>query len=311
MRLDPGAWRQNLAYVRLRTLLPLLGMTVLALACAAMVVQVAGLPTVLALGAAALVSVSWRFPADGFAEIHARPLTRAAAPALFAELEALARRAGLAQVPRLFSVPVGGIDALAIGDRRDPAILLSDGMLRFYGVRELSFVLAHEIGHLRGRDAELMRLADALWRLTIVLGLAGAVLLVLEVPIGLLRDDLLPWQFVFRLDLLLPLYAGTTWLLVPALVMAPYLCSALALVLARAREVNADLTAARLTDDPLGLAASLRKVEHYERWLLARLGTEDEAEEPERHSTHPRLAARVARLQALAPAPEPVPLPVR
>jgi heat shock protein HtpX len=299
-----------LAYVRLRTLLPLLGMAGLALGCAAMVERIGGLPVMLALGAAALVSVSWRFPADGFAEIHARPLTRAAAPALFAELEALARRARLTHVPRLYSVPAGGVDALAIGDRRDPAILLSDGMLRFYGVRELAFVLAHEIGHIRGRDAEIMRIADALWRLTVVLGLASAVLLVLEVPMSLLRDDLLPWQLLARLDLILPLYAGETWLQLPALVVAPYACSALALMLARAREVNADLTAARLTGDPLGLAASLRKVAHYERWLLARLGIADE-EEPERRSTHPRLAARVARLQALAPVPELVPVPGR
>ena len=81
-------------------------------------------------------------------------------PEVLRVLEALAERAGLDRVPRLYYAPSTMLNAFAVGGRDDAVIAMTDGMLRALTLRELAGVLAHEVSHIRNRDLWLMNVAD-------------------------------------------------------------------------------------------------------------------------------------------------------
>jgi heat shock protein HtpX len=94
---------------------------------------------------------------------------------------------------------------------------------------------------------------------------------------------------------------------IPLLLFAPQLTTLLQLALSRAREYEADLDAAGLTGDPLGLAAALAKLERFQRGAWEQiLMPGHRLPEPSLLRSHPPTAQRIARLrelQAAAPAP--------
>ena len=207
-------------------------------------------------------------------------------PEVHALVERLAERAGIEGSLRLFYVPSSILNAFAVGDRNDAAIALTDGMLRALTLRELAGVLAHEISHIRNNDLWLMGLADVVGRLTRLMSLFGLALLILGLPMWLAGA------------------AGVSLLVIPLLLFAPQLALLLQLALSRAREFDADLDAAGLTDDPAGLASALAKLERYQRGVWERIFMPDyRLPEPSLLRTHPPTAERVARLQQLYGAP--------
>jgi heat shock protein HtpX len=215
----------------------------------------------------------------------ARPLSAGQAPRLYAILEALAERAELESVPRLYYLPTRVMNAFATGRREDAAIVLSDGLLRRLDLREVTGVLAHEVSHVANGDIQVMTFADTVSRITGLLGLLGQVLLVLGIPLLILGLETPP------LGPLLVLLAGPT-------------LSALAqLALSRNREYEADRSAAELSGDPAGLASALDKLERYqgrfwEQMMLPGRGLPD----PSLLRTHPATEERIARLLELVPA---------
>jgi len=220
------------------------------------------------------------------------PLRRADTPGLHHLVLELARRAGLDAPPRLYYLPSPVVNAFTLGQRDDAALVVSDGLLRALGTRELAGVLAHEIAHVRSNDMWVMGLADLVSRLTSALSLAGMVLLVLTLPMMLVGQS--------RVSPLAPLI----------LVFAPTLSALLQLALSRAREYDADLEAARLTGDPRGLASALHKIEHQGgSWLARILLPGRRVPEPSLLRTHPPTEERVRRLLSLEP--EPAARPVR
>lgn len=213
----------------------------------------------------------------------ARPLPRAAAPGLFGLAEALARRAGLPRAPQLFYIPSPAPNAFTVGAGGDVAMALTDGLLRSLDGRELAAVLAHETAHAAGGDLALMNLADVISRVTAALSMAGQFLLVLNLPLLLLGA------------------APVSWPLVLALVLAPGASALLQLALSRTREFSADAEAARLTGDPLALAAALGKMERFESGFWSRLLLPgNRSPHPSLLRTHPAHAERIARLKDLA-----------
>jgi Peptidase family M48 len=72
--------------------------------------------------------------------------------------QVLCWRAGIAQVPSLYSLPSGVPTAFAIGVGDQSIIVVSSGLLRLLMSRELTGVLAHEITHVAKHDVELMQL---------------------------------------------------------------------------------------------------------------------------------------------------------
>jgi len=215
---------------------------------------------------------------------RARELRSRDLPEVVDAVARLADRAGLERPPRLCYVPSALLNAFAVGDRDDAAIVVTDGLLRTLTLRELLGVLAHEISHVRNNDLWLMGLADVVGRLNRLMTLFGLALLILGLPLWLTGAASLPL------------------LLIPLLLFAPQLTVLLQLALSRSREFDADLDAAGLTGDPEGLAAALLKLERFQRGLWEQILMPGyRLPEPSLLRTHPPTAQRVERLRALSP----------
>ena len=237
-----------------------------------------GLGAVLALLLAPRISPHMVLRMYGASELRPEQL-----PEVFAIVNELARRAGLRRHPRLFYVPSAMLNGFAVGDREEAAIALTDGLLRQLSLRELAGVLAHEISHIRNNDLWLMSLADLVGRLTQLMTFAGVFLLIVSLPVWLSGRASVPLALVL------------------VLMFAPQLALLLQLALSRAREFDADLDAAGLTGDPLGLASALVRLERYQRRLWQQILLPGYSlPEPSILRTHPPTEQRVARLRALA-----------
>jgi heat shock protein HtpX len=176
------------------------------------------------------------------------------------------------------------MNAFTTGDRNNAAIALSDGLLRRMQWRELAGVLAHELIHVVNQDTRLMAFADLTSRITSFLSMIGVLLLLINLPLMLFGQTTLPW--------------------IPILLMlaAPTLSALAQLALSRSREYEADLGAAKLTGDPMGLASALNKLEPPRHRLLERLlHPGPRIPDPSLLRTHPPTDERVARLMALTP----------
>jgi heat shock protein HtpX len=214
---------------------------------------------------------------------RATPLNLSASSGLPVLVSELSKRADLSCLPELFYIPSSAPLAFSVGLGRNGAIALSDGLLRLLSWRELVGVIAHEVGHIAGSDTRVMGIADVASRLVATISYAGQLLLVLNLPLYLFGLASLP--------------------LFPIVVMmfAPLFMTLLQLALSRSREYEADLTAARLTGDPLGLASALQRMEHFQNLQLRRLFIPyGRVEVPSVLRTHPGTAKRVERLVDLA-----------
>jgi len=212
----------------------------------------------------------------------AQPLSPAQLPEVFAIIEHLTKRAGLERMPALYYVPSAMMNAFAVGKREEAVIGVTDGLLRALNMRELTGVLAHEMSHIRNNDVWLMGMADLASRLTRMMSLIGAGLLLLSLPMWLQGGS--PVSFV----------------LVLLLVFSPQLTTLLQLALSRAREFDADLDAAGLTGDPAGLSSALAKLErqqrsHWEQILMPGR----KLPEASLLRSHPPTKDRIARLNSL------------
>lgn len=205
------------------------------------------------------------------------------APDLYTLLQWIAEQAGLKALPSLFYVPGQVMNAFTLGSGNNIVIAVSDAMLRNLTVREMTGVLAHEISHIRNHDLWVMTVADVISRLTGLMAMAGYLLLMFYLPIMLFTQQQVPW-----LGLLV-------------LVMAPNLSALFQLALSRTREYNADLDAAEITSDPLGLASALNKIEHHQgQWLERALFPNKRASEPSLLRSHPESSERIKRLKQYA-----------
>jgi heat shock protein HtpX len=219
----------------------------------------------------------------------------------------MAIAAGLPR-PAVYVVPDPDPNAFATG--RDPAhasIAVTQGLLDTLDREELQGVVAHEMSHVRNLDVRVM---------TLVAALAGAVVLLADwARRGMLwgggrrrRSDDGNGGGVMGLVFLV------VWLV--AIILAPIIAQALAMMVSRRREYLADASGAELTRNPMGLAHALEKI--------------DEAVEPTRairrgaahmciadplgrqanlraesfwgnlFASHPPMAARIAALRAMA-----------
>jgi len=220
---------------------------------------------------------------------RAVPLSYESMPVLHDITGQLARSAGLSGAPLLFYVPSAGMNAFTMQAGKEALIAVTDGLLRNLDRRELTGVLAHEISHIRNGDLGVMMLADMLSRMTAALAFAGKVMLLAFLPLFLFGAVHLPWLAVLLLF------------------FAPGISALMQMALSRSREFDADLDAARLTGDPLGLASALAKIEPVAPWWQRLLFPGRESTGPSLLRTHPATEERIARLRELAAShPEPV-----
>lgn len=85
------------------------------------------------------------------------------------------------------------------------------------------------------------------------------------------------------------------------LIMAPIFSFLLQLALSHVHEFDADIDAAKLTDDPLALASALTKIECFQGGWVERLFMPNRhMNEPVLLRSHPLIVERVKRLKELA-----------
>jgi len=224
-------------------------------------------PLLAALAAAvALALVAWaqlRYARRQLlAAVDADPATAETHPELHARLTRLATAADC-PTPSLAVVDSEVPNSMAVGGPRSATVVVSEGLLDALDDDELDAVLAHELAHVKNRDAAVLTLASSLpaWAADESSPLAGrrAVAALAFLMLSLLGAAALdlpgagPGPVVAAAALIgLSLLFGEAVLGVLA---APVL--ALARRLSRDRELVADRAAARLTGDPAALAGAL------------------------------------------------------
>src|SRR5580765_2102481 len=167
-------------------------------------------------------------------------------------VDEMAIAAGLPR-PKVYVVPDPDPNAFATGRGPERAsIAVTRGLLDALDREELQGVVAHEMSHIKNLDVRV---------LTLVAALVGAVALLSDwARRGMMwgggsrrRDD----------DDRRGGFAGiiffVVWLI--AIILAPVLAQALAMMVSRQREYLADASGAELTRNPLGLARALEKIE--------------------------------------------------
>jgi heat shock protein HtpX len=258
-----------------------------------------------ALGIALLINLgSWWFSdriALSFA--GAKPVSEAEAPDLYRIVGDVARIANV-PMPRVYVIDQPAPNAFATG--RDPqhaVVAVTRGILETVNERELTAVLAHEIGHVRNRDTLVM---------AVVASIAGAISYLAQIAQwglwfgggGSDRDNRDSGQLG-----LIGMILG--------IILLPLAAMLVQLAISRSREYGADDESAALTHDPLGLASALRKLEAYNKKVPLPVNP---AVAPlfivqpllpgglsGLFSTHPPIEERIARLQRMAGAELPQP----
>ena len=205
-------------------------------------------------------------------------------PALFGIVATLCRRAGIAQVPKLYFLPSGVPTAFATGVGDQSVIVVSSGLLRLLMTRELTGVLAHEITHIAKHDAELMQLAGIIGQMT---RLIAQVAIIIAIATWLLD--------IFGSG------EGVDWLSLGVLVAAPIAANLILGALSRQREYQADREAVALTGDPAGLARAIELIEMAQERIASRaFPGAVRIRLPRLLSSHPDPKDRIRRLRQSA-----------
>ncbi len=191
----------------------------------------------LAFGIAAIMNFISYFYSDKIAlrMYNAKPVTREELPRVYAVVERLAARDGIA-MPKVYVIPTESPNAFATGRNPNHAsVAVTHGILALLNDEELEGVLAHELSHVRNRDILTSSIAATL---------AGAITILGRMAFwfggGRRRGGLLGMLVM--------------------LLLAPLAATLIQLWVSRTREYEADASGAHLTGNPYALASALEKI---------------------------------------------------
>ncbi len=218
----------------------------------------------------------------------ARPIEKADNPRLYRIVENLAITEGL-PMPKVYIVDDPAPNAFATG--RDPqhaSVAATTGLLEIMNDRELTGVMAHELGHVKNYD---IRVSTIVFGLTVAVGLIADILARMAFFGGNRNNNGgNPLVLVFGLV---------------AMLVAPLVAAMIQAAVSRQREYLADATGALTTRDPEGLASALQKLGDYARPMrrqnstMAHLWMNDPMKPgvmDRMFQTHPPIPDRVKRL---------------
>jgi heat shock protein HtpX len=223
----------------------------------------------------------------------AQPISREQSPRLYAVMERLAAKANL-PMPKLYMIPQPAPNAFATG--RNPShasVAVTQGLMQLMEDEELEGVIAHELSHVRNYDILTSSIAATI---------AGAITWIASMG---------RWAMIFggwggRDDNRES--GGIAALLM--ILLAPIAALLLQLGISRQREYQADASGATMVGHPYGLIRALEKLGAYNKkipmdvppstaalFIVAPLSARQFL--TSLFSTHPPLAERIARLQAM------------
>jgi heat shock protein HtpX len=234
---------------------------------------------------------------------HARPVDKLKEPYLFNTIEGVAMAANV-PVPAMYVIETDLLNAFATG--RDPqhsAICVTRGLLEALNREELEGVIAHEMSHIKNYDVLLS---------TIIVVLAGTLVFLSRIFMRASffggsksksnnKDNSGAGAIVAIVGLIL-------------MILAPIFATLVQLSLSRNREYLADASAAQILGYPLGLASALKKLQQASdpkkaqkqdfansanAGLFIINPLEKNLNASSMFSTHPPLAERIKRLEAM------------
>lgn len=218
---------------------------------------------------------------------QARVVSRAEAPELHDMVDRLRQKAGL-PMPKVAIAPHQQPNAFASGRNPQHAVVcVTEGIMQLVDRDELEGVLAHELGHIKNGDILLQ---------TVTATIAGAI------------------GMTSRMGMLGAAGGGARGTRVNPLIaiLAPLAAMLIQFAISRQREFGADRTGAELSGRPLDLASALQKLDSAARRVpmpvapsYAPMAQVDPLQAYGRglfsmFSTHPPVAERIARLEAMA-----------
>jgi heat shock protein HtpX len=224
----------------------------------------------------------------------AKPVSEAEAPELYRIVGRVAQTASL-PTPRIYVIDQPAPNAFATG--RDPqhaVVAVTRGILDIVTERELTAVLAHELGHVRNRDTMVM---------AVVASIAGAISYLAQMA---------QWSMWFGGGDRDNRDSGQLGMIgmILGIILLPIAAMLVQLAISRSREYGADDQSAALTNDPIALASALRKLATYSKQIPLPVNP---AVAPlfivqpllpggltGLFSTHPPIEERIARLEKMA-----------
>lgn len=150
-------------------------------------------------------------------------------------------------MPKVYVIKDPAPNAFATGrDPKHALVAATTGILDVMDDRELTAVMAHEMGHVKNYDIRVSMIA---------FGLVSAIGLISDVVMRMLffgdnRKEVPPQMYIIGLV---------------AVILAPIAAAMIQMAISRQREYLADATGAMTTRDPEGLASALEKLEQTTR----------------------------------------------
>ncbi|MEL7036226.1 MAG: zinc metalloprotease HtpX [Cyanobacteria bacterium J06592_8] len=203
---------------------------------------------VVGLGLAAITNLGSWFYSDkiALAAYRAQPVSYQQAPQLHNMIEQLCERANL-PMPGVYIVPTEAPNAFATGrNPRNAAVAVTEGILKILPEEELEGVIAHELSHIKNRDTLTQAVAATIGGAISAIAQFASYAMIFG---GRSRNN----------------EGGNPIGILLTVLLAPISATIIQMAISRTREYAADAGAAKLTQNPRGLARALQRLDSMAR----------------------------------------------